>query len=65
MAWICSLYQILEIRHICPIYLSGYLLRFNLYAPLKLYVSIVFILILFVFFCVFSFECYMHVIILK
>jgi hypothetical protein len=41
LGWICSLYRTLNVRPVCPTYLSRYSLHFNWYTPLRLYASFV------------------------
>jgi hypothetical protein len=40
MSWICSLKRVLKARPVCPMYLNGQLLHFNMYTPLWLNLSV-------------------------
>jgi hypothetical protein len=46
MSRMCSLYLVLNVRPVCPIYLRGHSVHCSSYTPLKLYLSVILLFVL-------------------
>jgi hypothetical protein len=65
MTWICSLYQSLKMRPVCPTYLIGHLLHFSWYTPHFFICQLLGFLVLNYFYSVVCFKGYSNIGIFK